>query len=69
MRAFKSIELHQSLSIWGVELNKVVSWYTLYLPFTFASLLQRAFGGNDDGIFFRTRFDGSLFNLKILKSK
>ena len=35
----------------------------------FAALLQHAFGGNEDGIYLRTRFDGSLFSLKRLKSK
>ena len=31
--------------------------------------LQHAFGENDDGIYLRTRFNRSLFNLKRLKSK
>ena len=35
----------------------------------FAALLQHAFDGIEDGIHLRTRFDGSLFNLKRLKSK
>ena len=35
----------------------------------FAVLLQHAFDGNEDGIYHRTRIDGSLFNLKRLKSK
>ena len=33
----------------------------------FAALLQHAFDGNEDEIYLRTRFDGSLFNLKRLK--
>ena len=32
----------------------------------FAALLQHAFDGNEDGIYFKTRFDGSLFNPKKL---
>ena len=36
---------------------------TLFAIF-FAALLQHAFGGNEDGIYLRPRFDGSLFNLK-----
>ena len=35
----------------------------------FAALLQHALVGNEDGICLRTRFDGSLLNLKRLKSK
>ena len=35
--------------------------------FYFAALLQH--DRNEDGIYFRTRFDGYLFNLKRLKSK
>ena len=34
-----------------------------------AAHLQCAFDGTEDGIYLRTRFDGSLFNLKRLKSK
>ena len=35
----------------------------------FAALLQQAYDGNEDGIYLRTRIDGSLFNLKRLKSE
>ena len=35
----------------------------------FVALLQHALNGYEDGIYLRTRFDGSLFNLKRLKSK
>ena len=35
----------------------------------FAALLQHTFDGNEDGIYPRTRVDGSVFNLKRLKSK
>ena len=35
----------------------------------FTALLQHAICGNEDRIYLRTRFDGSLFNLKRLKSK
>ena len=35
----------------------------------FAVLLHNAFVENDDGIYLRTRFDGSHFNLKRRKSK
>ena len=35
----------------------------------FAAPLKYCFDGNEDGIFLRARFDGSLFNLKRLKSK
>ena len=34
-----------------------------------AALLKQAFGKTTEGIFVRTRTDGSLFNLKRLKSK
>ena len=34
-----------------------------------AALLQHAFDGKEDGIYLRTRFDWSLFNLKRLKLK
>ena len=29
-----SMEIHQSLSRWGVVLNRVVLWHPLFLPFT-----------------------------------
>ena len=35
----------------------------------FAALLQHAFGGNEDGIYLRTRLGGSLFYLQRLKLK
>ena len=35
----------------------------------FAAVLQHAFDGSEDGIYLRTRFDGSLFNLKRIKPK
>ena len=35
----------------------------------FAALFQHAFDGKEDGLYRRTRFNGSLFNLKRLKSK
>ena len=41
---------------------------TLFVIY-FAALLQHAFDGNEYGIYLRTRFDGSLVNLKRLKSK
>ena len=35
----------------------------------FAALLHHALDGNEDGIYLINRFDSSLFNLKMLKSK
>ena len=35
----------------------------------FAALLQHAFDRNEDGIYLRTRFERSIFNLKRVNSK
>ena len=62
MRAFNSMEKHQSFKVRsGGKQGCVLATQSL--------CLQHAFDGNKDGIYLRTRFNGSHFNLKRLKSK
>ena len=53
--------------ICGVKEGHVLA-LTLFAVY-FAALLHRAFGSNEDGVYFSTIFGGSLFNLQRLKSK
>ena len=52
---------------YGVKQDCVLAFtrFAIYV----ASLFHHAFGGNKDGVYLRTRFNGSLFYLKRLKLK
>ena len=68
MLAFNSIEIHQSFKVRSGVKQGCVLALTLFAIY-FAVLLQHAFDGKENGIYIRNRSDGSLSNLKILKSK
>ena len=68
MRTFNSMEIHQSFKAKGGVTQGCVLAPTLFAIY-FATLLQHALDGNEDGIYLRTRFVGFLFNPKRLKSK
>ena len=68
MCALNSMEIHQFLKVRSGVKQGCVLALTLFAIY-FAALLQRVVDRNEDGIYLRTRFNGSLFNLKRLKSK
>lgn len=67
MDAFSSMEIHRSHSKLRVKKGCILA--PTHIAIYFDVLLQHTFEVSEDRVYLQTRFDGSFFNLKRLKSK